>query len=96
MEASDWWGLSAESTNQKPSSANTRSSFDDYNNNNNFSYINSTAVKPATTPNSTPKSIWLPSVGALQLSDSSILKRRESAKRKRKAKENRYTTFIMT
>ena len=95
MEASDWWGLSAESTNQKPSSANTRSSFDDYNNNN-FSYINSTAVKPATTPNSTPKSIWLPSVGALQLSDSSILKRRESAKRKRKAKENRYTAFIMT
>ena len=51
-----------------------------------------TAVKPATTPNSTPKSIWLPSVGALQLSDSSILKRRESAKRKRKAKEKNSCT----
>lgn len=38
------------------------------------------------TPTVSPKSIWLPSVGALQLSESSILKRRESVKRKRRHK----------
>ena len=44
---------------------------------------------PTTTPISPVNPFWLPSVGALQLSDSSILKRRELAKRKRKAKKER-------
>ena len=50
----------------------------------------STTAVSSSSMSSSSKSIWLPSVGALQLSDSSILKRRESAKRKRKAKQNRY------
>ena len=53
-----------------------------------------TAVSSSSMSSSSSKSIWLPSVGALQLSDSSILKRRESAKRKRKAKQNRYKYFL--
>ena len=53
-----------------------------------------TTAVSSSSMSSSSKSIWLPSVGALQLSDSSILKRRESAKRKRKAKQNRYKTML--
>ena len=55
----------------------------------------STTAVSSSSMSSSSKSIWLPSVGALQLSDSSILKRRESAKRKRKAKQNRYKYYTV-
>lgn len=50
----------------------------------NLSPQNGSAVVNGTLKTTLPKSIWLPSVGALQLSESSILKRRESVKRRRK------------
>lgn len=64
-------------------------------------FLNSIAITPPTPQNGTipqlpnqvngekllwKKSMWLPSVGALQLSESSILKRRASLKRKRSLK----------